>query len=299
MIHRNPSQTSFQSWVQAIRPKTLIASICPIVIAGSLASRITPINIGVLSLALIASFLIQIGCNLANDYYDHKKGADTADRLGPKRGLQNQVLQPRHIKIGFILCLVTAFITGLYLMILGGWPIIAIGLSGLLFAVLYTASPYALAYTGSADLIAFAYFGPLAVGGTVYLLTGAWSTESLFMGACLGAYAVAILTVNNLRDRIQDQSVNKKTLCVRFGRPFGETLYSISMLAPLSYAFFWVQLHQTPYGIAFFIPCLFLSIRNIKAIHKKAESELDPYLGKTAATLALFTISMMGALLIT
>lgn len=292
MIHRNQTMTSFKAWIEAVRPKTLIVSICPIIVAASLSTPIEKHQQLVLLLALAASMLIQIGCNLANDYYDHKKGSDTSERLGPQRGLQHQLIKPSQMKWAFVFSLFTAFLSGLYLMIIGGLPIIAIGISGIMFAILYTATPFALAYTGLADIVAFLYFGPIPVSGTHYLLTGIWSLEATLLGGCLGAYAVAILTVNNLRDRIQDKKAKKKTLCVRFGRQFGETLYTISMLTPLSYGLIWSQKQLGQIGLLALLPCVLISIRLIKAIHQTSESDLNPYLGKTAGTLALFSLSI-------
>ena len=206
------SRTTLNNWLYLCRPKTLWVGICPCLLASSISIFYKTFNLTIVSICLIVSILIQIGCNLANDYFDFKKGADI-HRVGPKRLLNTQSnITPKHIKIGFITCLSTAFILGLYLIYLGGWIIGIIGVSAICMAVLYTAGPYALAYTGFADLIAFLYFGPVATTGILYLLkssTNAMMTGLAF-GIGLGCYSVAILTVNNLRDRIQDKKVNKK-----------------------------------------------------------------------------------------
>src|SRR6185503_15872793 len=151
--------------------------------------------------ALAGALLIQIATNLANDYFDFVKGADTSARVGPVRVTQAGLLSPDAVKRGMIVALVAALLVGIYLVSVGGWPIVVIGLASLACAVGYTAGPFPLAYLGLGDLFVFVFFGLVAVSGTYYVQALDFSAESFLAGAAVGALSTAILVVNNLRDR--------------------------------------------------------------------------------------------------
>ena len=279
------------AWINSTRPKTLLVSICPILLSTSLSQQKDILSLPIIIIALLASILIQIGCNLANDYFDFKKQSDRADRKGPKRALQSGILSENSIKNAFITCLAIALLLSAYLMMIGGWPIILIGLSAVACAVLYTATPYALAYTGFSDLAAFSYFGPIAVAGTLYCQNLTWHTDAIIWGTGLGLYAVAILTVNNLRDIKEDALSQKKTLAVRFGASFARTEYTLCTILPLSAVLFWTLSNKPQSYLLAWAPLFIISISNINNVTKRSGKELEPYLGKTALCLLLFTIT--------
>lgn len=217
-------------WIAALRPRTLPASIAPVLIGGAIAAHDQLFHLFSFCVALIASIFIQFGTNLANDYFDFKKGADRADRVGPVRVTQAGWLSPQTVKWGFIICFAIAFILGIYLVTQGGWPIVAIGLTAILFGVLYTGGPSPLGYSGLADLFVLIYFGPVAVAGTYYVQAQEWSVVSIIAGLAPGLLSVAILTANNLRDIETDKIAGKKTLSVRFGRSFGRWEYFLAVI---------------------------------------------------------------------
>ena len=171
--------------------------------------------------ALLAATLIQIGTNFANDLFDHLKGADTTERVGPVRVTSAGWVSPGTMKAATALVMIGAFASGLYLVWRGGWPILAIGLASIALGVLYTATRYALAYTGLADVVVFAFFGPIAVAGTYYVQALTVTPEAVVAGIAPGLLSTALLVVNNLRDWREDTLANKKTLIVRFGEGFG------------------------------------------------------------------------------
>jgi len=205
------------TWIEAIRPKTLIASIAPVMIGVSLT-----VSDGVFDLypslaTLIAAVLIQIGTNLANDYYDFVRGADNEGRIGPRRVSQAGLISPIKVKQAMILSLGTAFLFGIYLVAVGGWVIALIGLVSILCAVGYTAGPFALAYNGLGDVFVFAFFGPIAVAGTYWVQTNVLSHDAILAGVGIGALTTMILVVNNMRDVNTDKLAGKNTLVVRMG----------------------------------------------------------------------------------
>lgn len=227
----SPKRTArARAWWAAIRPKTLTVAFAPVLVGTSLAAAEGALNGLVASAALLGALLIQIGTNLFNDYGDFVRGADADDRLGPPRATQQGWLRPNEVRAASLLCLGLAFVVGIYLVAVGGWPIVVLGLVSLLSAVWYTAGPAPLAYTGLADLFVLVFFGLVAVGATYYLQTGALSAGALFAGAAVGLLAMSILVLNNIRDRFSDARANKRTLVVRFGESFGRREYRAALL---------------------------------------------------------------------
>jgi 1,4-dihydroxy-2-naphthoate octaprenyltransferase len=167
--------------------------------------------------ALAGALLIQVGTNLANDYYDHLRGGDTAERVGPLRVTQAGLIPPTTVRNGAYGVLAAALLLGFYLAWVGGWPIAIIGLASLVSAVAYTGGPFPLAYHGLGDIFVFIFFGLVAVGGTYWVQALAFSPEVLLAGAGAGAMNTAILVVNNLRDIDTDARAGKRTLAVRLG----------------------------------------------------------------------------------
>jgi 1,4-dihydroxy-2-naphthoate octaprenyltransferase len=180
--------------------------------------------------ALMGALLIQVGTNLANDYYDHLRGGDTGDRVGPVRVTQAGLIPPTTVRNGAFLVLGLAFLLGIYLVWVGGLPIVVVGLASLVCAVAYTGGPFPLAYHGLGDLFVFVFFGLVAVGGTYWVQALALEPEVLLAGAGAGALATALLVVNNLRDIETDAQVGKRTLAVRLG-PGGTKAELLLLLA--------------------------------------------------------------------
>lgn len=222
-----------KKWILSARPKTLSATFSPILLAMVYAGKVYGGEWFYSCIALVSALFIQIGTNYINDYYDVKKGADSSERKGPKRAVHLGFISHQELKKGAIVTFALAFLLGIILVYRGGWPIVGIGLSALFFGWLYTATPFSLAYTGFADFFAFAYFGPVATLGTVYVQTLHWDFSALLLGMIPGAYSMALLTINNLRDRDEDLKANKKTLAVRFGEKFSFLEYCFCILLPV------------------------------------------------------------------
>lgn len=234
MTTLTPHPGHFQIWLLAARPKTLPAASAPVIVGTAVA-----ISEGVFSLwpalaALMAALLIQIGTNFANDVFDFKKGADTIERLGPLRVTQAGLLSPKQVLAGMWLTFGLAALIGLYLVAIGGWPIVVIGLLAIAAGIAYTGGPFPLGYNGLGDLFVFIFFGLVAVGGTYYVQAGRLSPAAIWAAIPLGLLATAILVVNNLRDIETDRAAGKKTMAVRFGVRATQLEYFV--LLALSYA---------------------------------------------------------------
>ncbi len=236
----------FSVWITASRPKTLVASVAPVLIGTAFAVLDQSAHLFSFLAALIGALLIQIGTNFINDYYDTLKGADTSERKGPLRVMQAGLVTTAEMKKAITLVFAGAVLIGIYLVIRGGWPIVCIGLTSLLLAFLYTAGPVALAYLGIADFFVLTFFGPVASVGTYYVQALRFSYEALIAGFAPGFLSLAILTINNLRDREEDLKAQKKTVVVRFGKRFGQIEYTVCLLvaAVIPAWFYQNQLHR-------------------------------------------------------
>jgi 1,4-dihydroxy-2-naphthoate octaprenyltransferase len=284
-----------RAWWLTLRPATLWAGAAPVFVGGALAARDGRFSLLPAAAALAGACLIQIGCNLVNDYSDFEKGADDDARLGPARAAAQGWLSVRDLKRGAALSLALAALIGVYLTSVGGAPILALGVASLLSAVAYTAGPFPLAYVGLGDLFVLMFFGGGAVGGTYYLLAADLSAGALAAGGAVGALATAILVVNNLRDREGDARVGKRTLAVRFGARAARLEYS----ALLAVAFSLVGWRAAVEGdIAWLAPLvtLPLALRRALQVWRTDGAALNPLLGATARLELLFCLALSAAL---
>ncbi|MBT5902923.1 MAG: 1,4-dihydroxy-2-naphthoate polyprenyltransferase [Opitutaceae bacterium] len=213
---------SVAHWIEACRPRTLPAAIAPVLVASALAAHDGRFGLVASLLCLSFALLIQIGTNLANDYFDFKKGADTAERVGPRRAVAAGLIAPEVMRRAMITVFVAAFLVGLGLLPFGGWPLLLIGLASIFCGVVYTGGPYPLAYHGWGDVFVFVFFGLVAVGATYFVQAGGVSDNAWWLGALIGALSTNILVVNNYRDIETDRKADKRTLAVRFGSTFAE-----------------------------------------------------------------------------
>ncbi|MDQ6799921.1 MAG: 1,4-dihydroxy-2-naphthoate polyprenyltransferase [Acidobacteriota bacterium] len=218
-----------KTWLIAARPKTLSASIVPVLVGTALARSV---HWPTFLYALAGAIFIQIGTNLVNDALDFKRGADTADRLGPLRVTQAGLLSAKTVMRGAIVCFAIAALCGIPLIMRGGWPLLAIGVTSIVAAYAYTGGPYPLAYHGLGELFVLIFFGFIAAGGSYYVQRLTFDIRALIAGFAVGCLAVALLAINNLRDVQSDRASDKKTLVVRFGETFGRLEITACVLMP-------------------------------------------------------------------
>jgi 1,4-dihydroxy-2-naphthoate octaprenyltransferase len=218
-------------WIQATRPKTLTAGLVPVMVGTALAVRHGVARPLPALAALLGAMLIQVGTNLTNDYYDFKKGADTAERVGPQRVTQAGLVAPARVLGAALLSFGLAVLVGLYLAWVGGWPIVAIGVASVLSGYAYTGGPFPLGYNGLGDLFVMIFFGFVAVCGTYYVQALSVPAVAAWAALPVGAIGTALIVVNNLRDADTDARVGKRTLAVRFGKPFARAEYALLLLS--------------------------------------------------------------------
>lgn len=284
-------------WFLAARPKTLSASVVPVVLGGAHAVADGSFNLSVFLLILITAVLIQVGTNFANDVLDFEKGADSAERLGPLRVTQAGLISPAAMKRATALVLLSALVLGVVLVFIGGLPILLIGLASLFFAVGYTSGPFPLAYLGLGEIFVIAFFGPVAVGGTFYLLTDSLNALTITSGIGVGCLSAAILVVNNLRDYAQDKIANKKTLVVRFGTNFARYEYTIFLLiaaaVPVAEWLLGLSGGKTLLSLVSFV----FALRPLMIVRAADGAELNPALPQTSKLLLayglLYTVGVL------
>lgn len=217
-----------------MRPKTLPAAIGPVLVGAALAAGDQAFRFGPALAALLGALLLQIGSNLANDVFDFKKGMDTKERTGPLRVTQAGLLSPRQVLAGMWTIFALAGGVGLYLIWVGGWPILVVGILSILAAIAYTGGPFPLGYHGLGDVLVFIFFGPVATCGTYYVQAGYIGASAWWASVPMGFLITAILVVNNYRDLETDQKGGKRTLVVRLGPSGARGEYFLLLAASLA-----------------------------------------------------------------
>jgi 1,4-dihydroxy-2-naphthoate octaprenyltransferase len=264
--------------------------VVPVLVGTACAYAVGGLRAGPALAALGGALLIQIGTNLANDVFDYRKGADTAARVGPVRTAQAGLLTPRQLILGMAAAFAAATAVGGYLTVVGGWPIIAIGVASIAAGILYTGGPRPLGYLGLGDVFVLGFFGFVAVCGSAYVQVGAVPALAWWTAVPVGALATAILVVNNLRDRETDAVAGKATLAVRWGRAAAVAEY-VGLLA-LAYAVPVALWAGQRAGAAVLLPLVTAPFAQRLAAQVRVAdgAALNPVLGATARLLLGFGV---------
>ncbi len=283
--------TKTKAWFLAARPKTLSASLVPIIAATGLARGMGhQIQWWIVGCALMASFCIQIGTNFVNDAMDFKKGADDDKRIGPMRVTQQGHFTFKQVMVFASLFFLMAAVFGIPLVIYGGLPILIIGLVSILMGYAYTSGPVPLAYHGLGDLFVILFFGLVAVGGLYYLLTGAYDLNAFVLGLQIGFLSTVLIAINNLRDIHNDVLVHKRTLAVRLGLTGGRLWIAFLLIAPFIVGYYWLSLQRWwVYAIPLFSFPVGLSVGK-KVFRTEPSPAYNNFLAQSAAFSLLFSI---------
>lgn len=286
------------AWLMASRPRTLLAAIAPVAVGTGLAEARGAFAAGPALAALLGAVLIQIGTNLANDYYDHVHGGDTEERVGPTRVTQAGILEPVEVKRGMLGVFGAAFLVGTYLVAVGGWPVVVMGILSLLAGWGYTGGPYPLAYHGLGDVFVLVFFGLVAVGGTYYVQSLDFAPDLLLAGAGVGALTTAILVVNNLRDVKTDARAGKRTLAVRIGVVGTQAEYALLVVVALAVPVLGVLIFDwTPWSCVALLAVAAVAPPLVRVLRSgRNPRALAPALGQTAAATALYSFLLAGGL---
>lgn len=278
-------------WFYATRPKTLPASVIPVMTGTALAFSEGKFDLSVLIVTLLSALLIQVITNFVNEIYDFKRGADTSERLGPERAVASGKISPKTMKVVAAVLTFITLIMGLWLVLTkgGGFYILVIGILSLIFAYGYTAGPFPLAYKGLSEVFVFLFFGIFAVSGTYFLQTGNLTVESLITGFGPGFISMNILGVNNIRDIQTDFKAGKYTLAVRIGRRNAIALYIVFSVFAFITPFI-LTLFIKNYLILLPVICLPFSFYLTLSLIKYSGKDLNKVLAGTGQLLVLYGI---------
>ena len=300
MKHRNPEGISkFDIWLLATRPKTLPAAMAPVVVGCAMAYVQQHFALWPATACLAVALLLQIGVNLANDFFDFSKGIDTEDRLGPVRVTQSGLIAPGRVKSAMTMVFVSSLLPGLYLISIGGWPVVVIGAASIIAALAYSGGPFPLASHGLGDLFVFIFFGLVAVCGTYYVQALDLGPMVVWMGIIVGLLITAILVVNNLRDITTDRNTGKRTLAVMIGKH--KTRWEYTVLLAGAYAipvFLWLGGFASAWLLLPLatLPLAFLQIRFIR--QPSNGPFLNDLLAKTAKLALIFSVLLAIGLIL-
>lgn len=283
----------------AIRPKTLPAAVGPVAVGSAVAFRDGFFAFIPAVCCLFGAVLLQIGVNLANDYFDFKNNIDSEERLGPIRVTQSGLIAPAEVKRGMVFCLFLAILIFLYLARLGGLPIVIIGAFSVLAALAYSGGPYPLASNGLGEVFVFIFFGLVAVGGTYFVQAGQLSLPVVFAAIPPGLLITAIIVVNNLRDIDTDRKAGKKTLAVILGRR--RTIIEFKLLLLLSYLIPPVMVLSGVAGTLILLPLATVPQAWLLAgkITAQKGAELNELLAGTARLSLIYSLLFAAGLMVT
>ena len=258
------------AWMEAARPRTLPASVSPVLLGSALAYYDGMFDIMPAVLCFLVALFAQIASNFANDYFDFKKGADREDRLGPERAVAQGWITPKAMLAGTFVTLGLACLFGLLLICFADWRLIWVGIAIAVCVLAYSAGPFPLAYNGLGDVCVLLFYGVIPVCFTYYIQTLSFSLLSFLLSVALGLLSVNILVVNNYRDYEQDKVTRKRTTIVLFGRRFGRVFYILNVLR---FSWFFRLSWMLPGGFCFYLESCspFAFTRRGNCLHWKGE----------------------------
>jgi 1,4-dihydroxy-2-naphthoate polyprenyltransferase len=225
---------SLAAWSAASRPRSLLLAVGPVLAGAALGhQRGGAFDAGVALAALAAALLMQLVTNLQNDVGYTVRGAEhTGTRTGLPRATAQGWLSVAQVRGAIVLVALLGTGFGIALTLHRGWPVLAIGAVSLLAALAYMGGPRPIAYTPFGELTVFVFFGPVAVMGSDWVLTGQVGAASVAASVALGCLAAAALAVNNHRDAAHDRQVGRRTLAVCLGAAASTRLLGALLLLP-------------------------------------------------------------------
>lgn len=278
-----------QAWFEAARPKTLPASVSPVLLGCALAYYDGYLTVSIVILCFLVAIFAQIASNFANDYFDYKKGADNEDRLGPERAVAQGWITPKAMLAGTFITLGLACLSGLVLVCLTDWRLIFVGIAIALCVLAYSAGPFPLAYNGLGDICVLLFYGVIPVCFTYYVQTMSFSLLTLLLSIAVGLLSVNILVVNNYRDYAQDKAAGKRTTIVLLGKRFGRFFYVANNI--LAFILICPLLIEASWWILFAFGIVFgLMFMTSKEIFTREGKDLNITLAHTARNVFLFAL---------
>ncbi len=289
---------TFKYWILAARPKTLSASVMPVLVGCALTINEGKFKWIPALICFLFALIAQIVSNFLNDYFDYKKGSDRPDRLGPERAVARGWIEPASMLKASVQLMAFGCLLGLGIVYYAGWEMILVGLCVCIGAYAYSAGPYPLAYKGWGDICVVLFYGIIPVGFTCYTQTLDWNTATNLCGLSMGIVTTNILVSNNYRDREQDRISRKKTTIVIFGEKFGRYFYLLNGIIAVGICLFFVSFNMY---LTAFLPALYLIPHFFtweKMCKIKEGKELNKILALSSRNVIIFGILLGSGLLL-
>src|SRR4051812_11327930 len=285
-------------WAVAARPRTLPAAVAPVLVGTALAGTEGTFKPLRFVCALIGSIFIQVGTNLANDYSDARRGADTEDRLGPVRVTAGGLMPPRQVLVGTYVAFGIAVLAGAYLIAVAGWQLLLVGVASIAAGVLYTGGPKPYGYEGLGELFVFLFFGVVAVAGSYFVQVEHLEWEAFALSVPVGLLASAILVVNNVRDADTDRRAGKRTLAVRLGRPRARRLFAGMLVVAYAVPGVLPWVSRLSPLILLTLLTIPLAVQLVRTVNTRTDGpSLNGALAGTGRLLALFSLLLSAGVL--
>jgi 1,4-dihydroxy-2-naphthoate polyprenyltransferase len=286
----------------AARPRTLPAAIAPVLVGTSAAVFAVHgdrFRTGAFVAALFGSVFIQIGTNLANDYSDARRGADSVDRLGPVRVTASGLVAPQRVLVATWVAFAVAVGCGIYLTTVAGPVILIVGVLSIAAGVLYTGGPRPYGYEGLGEIFVFLFFGLVAVNGSYYVQLERLDGLPFGLSISVGLLVAAILVVNNVRDVDTDRRVGKRTMAVRLGRERTRRLYGTMLATALIALPITLLIWDGPAAALLGLVVIPLALRlNLVVRTRNDGPSLNGALAGTGALVGTFSLLVSAGLLI-
>lgn len=298
-----------KNYIKAARLRTLPLSISGIIVGSYLGNeylnaisessiRVLVYERSIFWLALLTTIGFQILSNFANDYGDGIKGTDN-DRTGEARMVASGAISPKQMKNAMIVTTIITLIVAIVLIYLAFGKeyfvysvlFFLLGIASIASAIKYTVGKSAYGYSGYGDLFVFVFFGLLSVVGSYFLFTKQIGFYIFLPAFSVGMLSTAVLNLNNMRDRMNDEKVGKNTIVVKIGAEFAKYYHYYLIGASLLFALTYVSMHySSPIQYVFVIAYIPLA-RHIWFVYKnKEEALLDGQLKIVALSTFLFGI---------
>ena len=278
-------------WFRLSRPFSLTAAAVPVLFGTALASDDGAFSWGPFVAMLLGSLLIQAATNMFNEFYDERRGLDVRGTVGIAGSIVGGRVQARSVLFGALFLYVLALFCGIYLIAVGGWPILVLGCLCALGGYLYSAGPRPIAYTPASEATVFVFMGVLIVVIAYAVQAGGFPPYVPLAALPIGGPVAAILLANNLRDLVSDRRGGRRTLPIVFGREAGILVYRALLLEPYVAVGLLMAFGVVPLECALVYPSLFAALRLWRDIAQHSTPRrLDPVVKRTAGLHLVFGV---------
>jgi len=282
-------QQVFAEWFRLARPFSLTAGAVPVLFGTALAFKDGSFAPGPLFAMLFGSLLIQAATNMFNEFYDAQRGLDVAGTIGIAGSIVSGRVTARRVLAGALLCYTLALFLGIYLVVVGGWPILVLGCLSALGGYLYSAGPRPIAYTPASEAVVFVFMGILIVVIAYAVQTREFPAYVPLAALPIGGLVAAILLANNIRDLISDRRGGRRTLPVVFGREVAILVYRALLLEAYLAVAVLIAFGVVPPECALVFPSVFAALRLWRDVASySTPSRLDPVVKRTAGLHLVF-----------